>query len=74
MSQHLAVIAIVMGNLCGALIAWMRLRASVKSRSIHDAARCDVVRMLGPGSRIVDVDGDTRVMIEIGPRNPQASS
>src|SRR5579859_1700203 len=71
MSQLPAVTAVAMSNLFGALIVWARVWASVKSRSIREATRRDLARLLGPGSRMVDVDRDAGMIIEIGPQNPR---
>jgi hypothetical protein len=65
MSGTLELVAIIAGNLCGVAIVWCRVWATVKSRSLREAARCDVVRALGEGSRVVDLDG-VGVMIEVG--------
>jgi hypothetical protein len=71
MSELPAVIAVVVSNLCGVLIVWARVWAVVKSRSIREATRRDLARLLGPGSRMVDVDRDAGVVIEIGLQDPQ---
>lgn len=65
MSQTLELAAIITGNLCGVAVVCCRVWATVRSRSIHETARCEVVRALGGGSRVVDLDG-VGVLIEVG--------
>jgi len=58
-------VLIVASNIISASVALARIRASVKAQRNHEVTRYEIVRAIGQGSRVVDVDG-VGMVIDIG--------
>ena len=61
----ITVIVTVVGTVASAFATWVRARAYVQVRRAQEEARRDMVRVLAPGSRFMDLDGHN-VIVDIG--------
>ena len=66
MILSMSVVAVMVSNLIGAFVAVVRIRVSARTAGDHEVARTRVIQSLGPGSRLVDIEG-VGMVVDIGP-------
>jgi hypothetical protein len=58
-------VVILASNLMTMLVTLVRIRAAARTQRNHELTRYEIVRAIGQGSRIVDIDG-VGMVIDIG--------
>lgn len=64
-TELITVIVAVVGTIASAFATWVRARAYVQVRRAQEEARRDIVRVLAPSSRFMDLDGHS-VIVDVG--------
>ena len=61
----ITVIVTAVGTIASAFATWVRTRAYVRVHRAQEEARRDMVRVLTPGSRFMDLDGHS-IIVDVG--------
>jgi hypothetical protein len=65
---------LLLSNVSAALVALVRIRSAARLRQVHEAMRYKMVSGLGPGSRVVDLDGIGMVIDIVTRANSEETS
>jgi hypothetical protein len=57
-------LTVIVTSLTVVALVHARTSAAVRTRRVRARAHCEIVRSLGPGSRLTDVNGET-VIVEV---------